>query len=179
MSRALDREGIFKAVPFKWDVQKAQSGAVAVSMGFEIKAQLDGSEWIDWSEYDAHHVYGSWWVVKRDGSVNQPAVEQLASCLGWTGRLSDVGGDAPEIVVQITVKEETFEGKTRIKATWMNPEDYVPEGIGASDDEVREIEARFGSLLRAAASGAAKAKPKEPPPPQEGPPPLSDDDIPF
>lgn len=188
MSSPLDREGIFKAKPFQWDVQRAESGAVAVAIGFEIVARFDDdSEWEDWTKYSSMHCYGNWWVVKKDGTVNQGAVEQLAVALGWSGNLFEVSSsDAPDRIVQITVKEDTYHGKTRYQATWMNHEHFVPTRFGASEEEVSQLEARFGSLLRAAASGAAEAKPPVPngtPPPNkrgdDGPPLLTDDDIPF
>jgi len=182
MSVNIDRPGIFKAKPFSWRVYNAESGAVAVNIGFEILAQFaQDNSWDDWSEYETHHCYGNWWVVKRDGTINQPTVEQLASCLGWGGNLKTVTSHVPDVVVQITVKEEVYNGQARFKATWMNPEDYVPTGGGASEEEVDQLQARFGSLLRAAAAGSATqapTTPKIPPPADEGPP-LTDDDIPF
>jgi hypothetical protein len=192
MSRPLDRAGIFKGRPFSWEVQQADSGAVAVAIGFEAIAQYNGDGWDDWGEYETHHCYGSWWVVKKTGEINQAAVDQLATCLGWNGRLGSVAGAPPDIVVQIKVEEDTYKGTTRYKAGWMNPEDFTPNNYGASPDEVRGLEARFGSLLRAAAAGAAKAKPNggsKPPPaaappaterhPDEDSPPFTDEDIPF
>ena len=195
MSEKLEREGIFKARPFKWDVRKADSGAVAISFGFEILAQYDGNGgWIDWVASGADfHCYGDWWVVKKTSQPNIATVEQLVLSLGWDGSLSTVAsGACPEKVVQITVKAETYNERTRYKAGWMNPEDYTPGSIGATAEEAQQMDVRFGSLLRAAAS-AAKAKgdgngaagqppaapAQEPPPPQEEPPPITDDDIPF
>lgn len=161
MSRPLDREGIFKARPFTWEVYRAESGAVGVSIGFEITAKLSESyEWDDWSEYEAHHCYGTWWVVKKDGSINQGPVEQLAAGLGWKGDLMTVSKEpVPEVIVQITVKEDTYNGKTRYRAAWMNPGEYAPTSSSTSPEDVQQLQARFGSLLRAAASGASRPSP--------------------
>jgi len=196
MSQQLEREGIFKARPFKWDVRKADSGAIAVSFGFEILAQYDNNGgWIDWPDTD-FFCYGDWWVVKKTGQINTAPVDQLVLSLNWDGGLKTVpSSECPETVVQITVKAETYQEKTRYKASWMNPEDYTPGGIGASAEEAQQLDAQFGSLLRAAASatkaksagnGAAAAAPAQgpavpaqAPPPPEGPPPITDDDIPF
>lgn len=193
MSRSLDRAGIFKAIPFSWDVRKAESGAVGISIGFLVTHQLDdANEWVDWSEYEDHHCYGDWWVVKKDGTVNQAPVDQLAQSLGWDGNLATVShSDAPDRVVQITVKEDTYNNQTRYRAQWMNPEDYTPTSGGASEEDVKVLQSRFGSLLRAAAAGsataaassAAKAAAPKPPPPSDDAPvhssAVSDDDIPF
>lgn len=170
MSNYLDRAGIFMAMPASWKVKTfPNSSSVAISIEFRILAQLDGSEWTDWTSYDEVRCWGDFFVVKKDGKPNVATVQQLAASIGWQGSLRQVvGGAPPEVKVQITVKDETYNGKTFFKASWINPEDYVPTGGGADADEVGQLDARFGSLLRAAASGSGKppaSKPKTAPAP--------------
>ena len=74
----LDRPGIFKAVPTAWKIRSYDSGAVAVSIQFLINAQLDGNEWVSWAEAEEHTVYGEFFVIKKDGTINQTIVTQLA-----------------------------------------------------------------------------------------------------
>ena len=146
-------------MPREWWVNKADSGAISISIDFDITAQFNGSDWDDWSQYEPHTCIGDYWVVKKDGTVNQGTVEQLATSLAWDGNLASVRGAPPRYLVQISVKADTYKGSTRYKAGWMNPGDFTPKG-GASDEEVQQAAGQFGSLLRAAASGAAKqAKP--------------------
>ncbi len=173
MSVALTRDGIFKARPLSWAVRTYEnSQAVAVNMKFSILSQLDGTEWVSWAECEEHVVYGAFFVVKKDGTVNTQAVENLYAALGWEGDLRQVGASpVPDRVVQITVKNEPYQGKDQWKVGWINPEDYTPQPQGASEEDVGRLQARFGSLLRAAAAGAkmAAAKPasgtsKRPPP---------------
>lgn len=159
MTAALDREGIFKAKAVKWAVRKAESGAVSVNMQFLILAQLDGDEWNSWEQVQDHFCYGDFYVIKKDGKINGTAVEQLVAALGWDGDLRSVVGEAPNVVVQITVKADEYKGVTRYKASWINPEDFTPGAFGESDEDVKQLQARYGSLLRAAAAGAAGAKP--------------------
>ena len=161
MSTLLQQAGIFKVRTNNWEVYEAQSGAVAISLTFDILEELDTDRtWASWAEFGDHHVYGSWWVIKKDGTVNPGAIDQLVESLGWDGRLTSVAGDPPDKIVQVQVKEEVYEGVTRYKATWMNPEDFAGgSGGGADEASVKALDARFGSLLRAAA-GAAKPKPK-------------------
>lgn len=162
--KQLDRAGIFKAVAQSWFVQtKENSGSVAIGIQFLITAQLNGNnEWDDWSAYEEHGITGYFYVVKRDGSVNVPTVDQLVWSLGWTGDLAEVHAlPVPAKEVQITVKEETYEGRTQFKVGWLNPGDFTPGPRGASDTEVKQLHARFGSLLRAAASSSA-SKPRKP-----------------
>ncbi len=159
----LDRSGTFKARPFDWSIQpSANSKSVAISIGFLITAQYDGGEWQSWEDYEPHQTRGWWYVIGKEGKLNQTAVDQLVKSLGWNGDLRAIRETTPpDVVVQVNVKANEYNGKTTYKAGWMNPEDYVPEFGGASDEDVTKLQAQFGSLLRAAA-GAAKPKTSTP-----------------
>lgn len=166
--RQLDRAGIFKAVLREWDIKAfSTSSSVAVSIGFTITAELDGEQWADWSEYEEHSVFGDFFVLKKDGTVNQTTVDQLVAAIDWDGDLKCIAETPapPAIEVQITVKSEEYKGKTYFKVAWINPVDFVPSAAsGASAEKVEEVNARFGSLLRAAAAGStAKRKPQPTP----------------
>ena len=185
--KQLDRPGIFKARALRGHIRTSQqSQAVAVSIEFLILAQYDASAWTDWTQYEEHGIFGDFWVIKSDGSVNVQTAENLARSIGWDGDLDDVVGDLPAITVQITVKEEEYNGRKQLKVGWINPEDFTPAVVAASAEEVTALGRRFGSLLRAAASGAKAAQalpPKATPPPAATqtiePPPVSDEDLPF
>lgn len=174
MSMFIDRSGIFKARVTGWAVQPSPSSkAVAIQVDFIILAQLgDGGVWASWEECEEHTARGYWYIVGKDGKVNQTAIEQLVRSMGWEGDLRAVEQQAPVVTVQITVSEETYNGKTRFKVSWMNPENYVPTGGGASSDTVSKLAVQFGSLLRAAASVAKTA-------PKPALPPVKKDDIPL
>jgi len=152
----IDRDGIFRVVPREWWVTKADSGAVAVSIDFDIYEQWNGADWADWTQYGQYTVMGDYWVVKKDGAVNQGTVEQLASSMGWDGNLNSIAGTPPNVLVSVSVKADTYKGTTRYKAGWMSPGDQTPKG-GATAEQMQDASNRFGSLLRAAAAGAAKA----------------------
>lgn len=168
----LDRPGIFKARPVSWKVQTSKtSKSVGLNFEFQVLAQLaDGVNeagdkapvWESWEGYDPVNVYGTIWVIGKEGKPNQTGIEQLVKSLGWDGDLKSVLGPPPDVVCQVTVKEEVFEGTTHYKVSWLNPEDFVPGPGGASSDEVAQLSTQFGSLLRAAAAGAKKAAPAKP-----------------
>ena len=165
--KRLAQTGIFKAQVLSWGVRKANSGAIAVNFEFLIRSELENDTWASWDDFDQHTVYGDWWVVKKDGTINQGAVDQLVQVLGWNGDLNSIIGDPPALIVQIAVKDEEYDGKTRYKAAWMNPEDYQPAGVGEAPAEVQVIQNRFGGLLRAAAAASAQKQgqaPTAPPP---------------
>lgn len=156
--RRIDREGIFKAIPYEWCINAApNSSAVAVTIQYQILAQWNGSDWDDWSSYEEHEARGDHYVIGRNGQVNTNGVEQLAEALGWTGDMRAVTGAPPDITVQITVKAEEYNGQKRYKVSWLRPGDYTPRPQGASEEQVQQLQLQFGSLLRAAASAAASA----------------------
>lgn len=166
MSTPLNRPGIFKAREESRRVKTFQnSSAVAIAIEFVVLAEKNGDDWTDWSGYEEVRVWGDFFIVKKDGTPSVATVQQLAASLEWSGSLRDL---APrrDLVVQITVKGEDYNGKTYFKASWINPGDYVPVPSGADDQEIGQLEARFGSLLKAAAGSAKKA----PPPPPKRPP---------
>ena len=165
----LDRAGTFKARPVAMGLQNAkESKSVAVWIEFQIIAQQENEGWTDWSGYEDHAIVGYFWIVKKDGSVNTRTVENLAEVLDWDGNPDTIMGDPPDIPVQITVAEDTYNGKTSLKVQWFNPVDYQGGIVSASPEQVKAINAQFGSLLRAAAGAARKTKAAPKPLPKVG-----------
>lgn len=182
----LDREGVFKALPMSWGLQASeQSQSVALVVTFKITAQFDGGSWLDWTQFEDHEITGWFYIVKRDGQVNAATVENLVKSIGWTGSL-DLKAGPPEITCQITTAFEEYNGKSSLKVKWLNPEDFTPGPKTADDATVKNLQARYGAQLRAAAASAAPkatATPKaSPPPPRAAAPAATDateDDLPF
>lgn len=172
MSNIIDREGVFKAKPLDWAVKRMpNSNAVAVNIRFAIVACLNEQNgWDDWTQYADVLAFGDFFVLKKDGGVNETTVKQLSESLGWNGSLEQIASHMPpECLVQISVKAETWNGNTRFKATWINPENFVPTGQGEDAASAKALDAQYGSLLRAAASSSAKptGKPAKPAPKKE------------
>lgn len=189
MSLDMDREGVVLARPKEWSVwQPAGKRSVAIQITFQITKfyDRDSGQWDDWLDYDMV-VQGAFWIIGKDGQPLAKKVEQLAQCLGWDGDLMQVvNHEPPSIAVQVTVKEDAYEGQVRYRADWIAPEGSDPTGGGggATPDQVKAITAQFGSLLRAAASAAKKGRvrPAAPPPPKPAPKPEADVDygnVPF
>lgn len=160
---------------------------VAIAMEFVILGQLDGREWTDWRDYEEHRVWGDFFIVGKEGKPNVAKVQKLNEALGWDGSLSViVGSQPPDVTVQITVNEDAYNGRVSYRADWIEAGDYVPTS-GASTDEVKALDMRFGSLLRAAAGGSKKPPMKAPAPAAKKPEPkepfnpatIGPNDIPF
>ncbi len=161
----LEQDGIFKAKPLSWNIVTSETTkSVGININFKILASLDGETWVSWAEAEDHNVYGTYYVVGREGKVNMKACEQLVGSMGWDGNLDSVAGPVPDCVVQIKVERDEYNGKVTYKAGWMNEENYVPT-FGASADDVANLNKSYGSLLRGAAASIAKAKPKAAAPP--------------
>ena len=162
----LDREGTFMARPTTWGVKTSEkSASVAVNMGFVVTAQRDGDAWTDWTQYDEHTVYGDFWIIKKDGTINTTAVDALVKAFGpdsikWIGDLRKIDGPPPATDVQIVVRSEDYNGTTYYKVAFLNPADYEPQPYLADAATVGNLHGRFGSLLRAAASSSAQGLPK-------------------
>jgi len=196
----LEQPGIYKARVTGWGLgeQSKESQSVPVVLDFAIVSRFEGGDvWDDWTQYEEQTITGYFYVVGRDGKVLADTVERLARALGWNGEPSALVGPPPEVIVQITVEQETYEGKARLKVKWINPENYTP-GTRVQDAQgVQQFRTQFGSQMRAAATAALKAQQSVqapakgvPPvraarPPQPEPPPAvaaaadDDNDLPF
>lgn len=190
----IDREGIFKAQPVAWGLSDKKDGseARAIVIDWRILAQLgpDG-EWVDWSTYEEYIATGYHYVIKKDGTLNtgkgtmDGTVEQLAKSIGWDGSLV-LPVDPPDVVAQISVKAESYDGKTSFKVAWVNPGDYTPKPRTATPEDAKAANNRYGSLLRAATASAKAKAPAPAKAPATAPKPLvtpegarGDDGLPF
>ncbi len=166
----LDRPGIFKARPHAWGLEaSSQSSARALRIGYTITHELVDGEWQSWDAYEPHVIEAWHYVIGRDGKPNKPTLKQLAEAGLWNGDARVLKASPPDVTVQLRVKEEDFNGEKRLKVTWLHPGDYAPGIRRASEKEVSEFDAVFGSSIRAALppkQGAKAGGAKPPTPPQ-------------
>lgn len=175
----IDRVGTFRVMPIQWTIEESdKSSSVAVAIRFEIRAEQVGEVpdnpeegiaggFAEWPH--GYDVYGRFWVVKADGSINQKSVETLRDVLGWDGDFATVlNSAAPAIECQVEVEESDFEGKRSFRVKWLNPLGSSGGLKKADPDKVKALSAKYGSLIRAAAGkgpAAPAGKPGSPPPP--------------
>jgi len=118
------------------------------------------------------------YLEKRDLTINTFQVDMLKKAFTWDGASPFWFEDAPDLPnIQVTLKEEEYQGEKRIKVQWLNPYEHVPSVViaHANAQQRREISNRLGSQLRATASpvAASRAEPSRasaPPPPTSAPP---------
>lgn len=163
----LEREGQFKLRPLSWRVKTFPGKqTVAIAIEFRVLAQQDADgAWIDWGEHD-YRVWGDFFVIQSDGKPNVKKAQSLATLLGWDGNFRSIAAASPpDVAVQGRVISENYQGKTFFKVDWIDPEDHVRgAGGGLDESEASKLDARFGSLLRAATAAAKKTD--MPPPPK-------------
>jgi hypothetical protein len=107
--------------------------------------------------------------------VNEKQIEALVKCAGWDGNLSSlVDGSWTPTPLQVSVEEDTYKEQTRYRIAWLNPVDRTPGGGSLSNidtSNVKALEARFGSPIRAIVGSAKRnaapttGKPPAPPKP--------------
>jgi hypothetical protein len=165
MTLRLDRPGIFRAEILSWSFKQFPGSlSKAISIQFKILEKLErtdlGNAWEDWSVYDEHIVWGDYWIVGRNGKLNAKTLEQLSTALDWEGDIRAIGISLPRNRrVQVTVKEEAYDGKILYKAQWLSPWDFVPGGgrnkHAPTKETLEAFQAEYGSQVRAALGAAA------------------------
>jgi len=166
-------EGVYRVFPLAWTVEtatKEDSKSVAIAFRFGVAQQWDATDrrWsAEWPP--GYFVEHRAWVVKKDGELNTGAIESLAKCGLWDGDWDKLSGACPVgFFLLADVKAETYEGKTRYRAAWINPNADEPQARGGfapvDTNLLGSLRARFQSKTRAVAGGARSGGPGAPPP---------------
>ena len=190
MGEPVDRTGTFRAQVISYGMKEYDSGAIAVNLVFRLTdwwyVPDDGEpEWTPWADY-GQEVFGSFFVVKKTGDLNQGPIKQLIEHAGWGGNFDSItDGTWEPTPCQVQVKSETYEGNEQMKASWIDSFDATPRsGLARlSAEKSKALNAKFGGQIRAIAGDKARqaTKPQGPPPPSPSPvrPEPSKSDIPF
>lgn len=180
MTTELDRAGTFRGRIVEYGLVEVESGAKAISLVAEIDDAWDQemSQWADWREYRVV-ARGAVWVIKKDGTLNQRAVESLIQQAGWNGDLvAVVNGEWTPKPCQFEIKAEAPSEKnkrteTAYRIAWLNAYDRVPGAVGnVTPERAKELQAQYGASFRALAGNAVRNAPAAPagkPPIPKGP----------
>ncbi len=164
----LEKEGVYRAFPVSWTIEqstKNDSQSVAIAFMFAIYSEWWGKDKGDgsdhgWSEEWApgYFTVNRTWIVKKDGELNSGAINSLAKCGLWDGDWDKFEGPPPNVFVLVDVGSETWEGKLRFRANWINPDAAEPAergGFKPTDPAMlTAMRARFQQKTKALAGGA-------------------------
>ncbi len=176
------REGLFNAYPVEIGIDETGPNKLATcTIRFQLYEELQPSgEWADCAG-ENWEITGYFYLEKRDGSLNNVAIDSLKTALGWDGRdpfwLQETDLSAQPVQVKLVI--EQYEGKARVKVQYLNPFGSTASGaVSKADDATRRaISNRLGSKLRATAGPAkpanATAPTKLPPAKAKTPPPAA------
>ena len=150
----LNRAGWFLCDVSEWGVREAKdSGAVSITMKMLTRAEWDGKQWLETPESD---LFSDTYVIKKDGQINQTAVNSLseANVLNGTGFLRFADPPAPGFQIVVQAGANVYQGKTTYRVDWVYPPEHTPGSGGiinrVSRERLQELEARAGAMMRAA-----------------------------
>lgn len=200
----VERTGQFRALITDYGLTESKDGAVGIAIKarllewFDPTGQGDGGAgaWAPWEQYEME-AEGVLWVVKKNGEINELAAKSLVAHANWDGNLLSITNGAWQPTqCQVSVEKDTYKNETRFRIGFVN--DYHRNPLGMSSvgmDKASELQARFGSSLRAIAGNAKRnvppqnGQPPAPPAPAATPAPVADlpppppgrsyEDIPF
>ncbi len=179
----LDRDGKFRAYPIESAVTESSGGLPQLVVRYGIVEILDSGSWVEWQQYGMEiTAYLVLWGKDGQPTKNH---EQAMKVYAWDGQdlaaLNDK--NLTQILTQLTVRSEEYQGKSKRKVTWIDTGDADPSagnGIQKLDaGKFAELAKRFGRSrpaprpVPAAAGAAPGAKPLPKPQPAKagGPPP--------
>ncbi len=168
------KDGRYKAKLIEGGIaETGQNKLCTFNARFRLEQAHDGQ---DWKPCEAEEIMGCFYLEKKDGGLNDRAIESLCESFGWDGRdpfwLQDT--DLTERTVQLTIASETYDKKTRPRVKWINNENAEPVGVQRATGSARSaIANRLSSKFRAHAGGtprpaATPTAPKPTPPKQNG-----------
>lgn len=163
MSSMIDRPGRYKAEITDWSLGETKGGPdgqgkiPVFTIEFLATEFQDGANWHDWTEYQAT-IRGYFFPFKKNTSPNETTINNLMRTLEWNGcSLNSLQeGNYVGRLVQIVVKEETYEGKTRLQVAWIDPGDFEGTLKKLDEQDVKVMAQNWDSKLRAINGGKGK-----------------------
>jgi len=158
------REGRFRGPIIDSGVDEiGDNKLVTVLLTLALDQEYIQGEWVDVRD-EQLEITAYCYIDKKNGDLNETQIGMLKKTFGWDGRSPFWFEDTPPAEMagaQVTLKENTWEGKTSIRVGYVNPYDSQPRGgvTHADDARRRAIETKLGSKLRAKA-GASKSTPR-------------------
>ena len=164
----INKEGIFKALVSEAAIGESKNKAI-LTCKYNIIQELQG-EWVN-CEHENWIIIGYHYLEKNDGSINESTIKSFKEAFEWDGKdITTLESKAIGMTVQITLKLDTYEGKSKIQVAWLNNVNYQPGIKPSNPDTVKSIQTRLGSKLRALSGGTPVPTPARPSTPPKTPP---------
>ena len=180
----IQEEGIFHAVPLTWTLKdQLPSGSQPLNVAYAIKRQWDDEEeqWLP-AEAPGLYVEGTFWILKREGAVNEFAAKQMMEVGMWSGDPAQFNEAPDRPQLNVTVKASESNGRVYFNVDWVAPhvEDQAPSSSGGGAKVIQSdpavvgaLGAQHGATFRALAA-KVKGAPAPPPAPR-----IEDEEAPF
>lgn len=161
----------YRAYPIDWvlrESEKADSRSVMFTMRLDVCQYWNGSDWQDTEE--RFECFGEICLVNRAGELNESGINQMRDALNWNGDwtvLSPGASDFQRTLLQLRTREDTYEGRTRVRPSWFSAAAARPGGElqgAAPPERISSLAMQYGSQTRALL-GAAPRPPGSPPVP--------------
>ena len=128
---------------------------------FQITHFAINGEWADAAQDLT--IDGYFYFFKSDGSLNTATIDKLKEAFGWDGVdpywLQD--NDLSTVQVQLTLENEEYKGKLKLKVKWLDVPGAEHGGIKRTEgDDRRRITDKLASKLRALSGGVVTGPPK-------------------
>lgn len=156
-----DQPGRYRAEVIDAVAGEHKNGLAQIVLRFRLIEEWTGTEW--GQPPAGQEITAYQFLEKKNGSVNEYAMDSLMESFGWDGTdpfwFEDNLEELPQ--VQITLDYEKYQGQDRLRVKWINPFDYEGPGVQRADtDDRRALMDRIGSQLRAYAGGGAIETPQ-------------------
>lgn len=116
----------------------------------------------------------TFFIEKKDGTLNEFQVDALKKSLEWDGRDLFELESCVGRTVRITTAEEEYDGKRRMRVKWINhPDDQGGHVAKADPDTRKRLNNKLASKLRALSGGTTVKPPVKTPPTAASPAPTA------
>lgn len=157
------REGRYQACVVECGIdQTGKNNLVTFTARYRLVNEQINGEWFVMPDGEQEcEIVGYHYLEKRDGTLNTETIRQLQEAFGWDGRdpfwLVDHRSD--DALVQITLREEEYQGKKRLRVAWLDAADAQGGGVRNASNRSAVMN-RIGAKLRAVAGGTPAPAPK-------------------
>jgi len=163
MNVPMAEPGRYQARPTSWSIyesQNSESRGISIQYQCTLRLDVERDEYVP-TEGPPKGAEGTVWIIGRDGTPNQRGIRDLARVFGWNGDLEQFAADSgwrPKDC-EITVVEEEYNGKKRLKVAWINE----LGSKGRTKDTAKRLMSAYGDTFKRLISEPAAIAQPEPP----------------